>query len=490
MKKNNKDIVQNTLISKDKIIDIILASICIIIVLMFCYAAKYTTFNMDDFSFKTAVRDIQLTGNNIIGASLKRMVQFYMIWQGTWFINVVTFSLFGLSLRVLHLVVAGIVFLLFVSIYICLSEVVLLLGFERNTRWSMITFLLVIFTGINIVTPSENFYWIDGCFNYTIPLAFGGVGLGLFLNGLRNTSTCKMIVGSFVCMLACGGPLIFGALLNVVFLSIIIINYVLNKKVNKVQVISFLLVFLGTIINVVAPGNFVRQTAESSDKASLFTILFYSMEFTAQTFLNYLKSSYLPAICLALIFVLAHKGSNKINTKINPLWFWALNIITVFIMYFPYALGYNTDLFVVERVAFVIYVIASIGTIIVSLYTGIWFRDHFEPEFSSKEIPSKVLALISLLLINIAVVGSGTMQLPTFISELTSGKYKSIYSDSREIEGLIESCEDDDVIIWHHLDHSTIMRGIGLMDYPEYMGNTMISTYYQKNSVILIETDE
>ncbi|PWT26195.1 DUF6056 family protein [Butyrivibrio fibrisolvens] len=494
MKKDNgnnsfKAIDNDIGISKDRVIDIVLAVVCIIIVLLLSYAAKYTTFNTDDFSFKLMVRDIHQSNENIVIATIKKIHTFYMTWQGTWFSNLVMFTLFGFSLRILHLVVAGTVLLLLLFIFLSIREVIIIFGFQHYNRMSMITFLLVIFTGMNIVTPRDNFYWIDGCMVYTIPLLFGLVGTSVYLYGLRIKSRSRMILGSLCCVLACGGSLIMGALFNTIFLSVIIINYVLNKKVVKVQAISFGIVFLGAIINVIAPGNYIRQGIESSDRASLFTILFYSMEFTAQTFWNYLKSSYLPAICLILIFVLAHKSVNKIDVRINPICFFVGIIFMVFIMYFPYALGYNTDLYVVERVAWVIYLMASIGTIFASIYTGIWLRHHFGSEFSSKEIPSKALAIISLLLINIAIVGSGTMQIPTFISELVSGKYKAIYTDSREIEGLIECCEDDDVTIWHHLDHSNIMRGICLMDYPEYMGNSMIANYYNKNSVILIETD-
>ncbi len=486
----NKTRLNRIVFSKDMIIDISLAVICMVMAFLFSYAGKYTTFNTDDFSFKLIVRGIESSQENYLVACTKSLISFYMTWQGTWFANIVMFTLFRLSLRVLHLIVAATIFLFFVFTYICIREVILFLGFDNYKRWSRIVFLLVIVTGINIVTPAENFYWIDGCMVYTIPFVFGLAGTGMFLNGLRNNHIGKIIIGSIICTFACGGSLIFGALFNVIYLSIFVGKSLYDKKINKTLALAFLIVFIGAFINAIAPGNFARQSVDSPDGANIFLVLFYSFEFTVQTFKNFVMSSYLPAICLIIILILSYRSKNSIEAKVNPLCFWALDVFTVFIMHFPYALGYNTDLFVVERVAFVIYVVASIGTIFASIYTGIWMKLHFAPVVERKNIPSYLVTISAFLLINISIVGMGTMQIPMFVSELATGKFKSIYTDSREIEGLIECCEDDDVIIWHHLDHSTIMRGIRLMDYPEYIGNSMIAKYYNKNTVILIETDE
>ena len=236
MKKDRKikvfEYVKNNL-SKAEFIDYVLAIACIVIVLAFSYVAKYTTFNVDDFSFKNAVRNIQASEDGFVLACIRTMISFYMGWQGTWFSNIITFTLFVLDLRILHVLIASIILGHFVLIYFCIREVVLILGFERYSRWSMIVFLLMIATGMNIVTPSDNFYWIDGCLTYTIPIIFGLAGTVLYLNGLRCGHTLRTIFGAIICVFACGGPLIIAALVNMVYFGIFIYKCFIDKIANK-----------------------------------------------------------------------------------------------------------------------------------------------------------------------------------------------------------------------------------------------------------------
>lgn len=262
-------------IKKDKILVILL--IVTYIALMYC---SFNTFlGNDDLPYSFFKRQNVRISNlyQIIYDNLR----YYFSWTGRFLIHcIVEFLLmFGKSLwSVLNPLV--IIAQLFVGMKIVLKEIE-----KKENKISSIIFLILITLFLTMTRFKALIYWVAGSTNYLLPnliiLIFGY----LYLNFDMQESKKIKVINYILCFLIANLHENSFVFIFIFMISHSIINYI--KKKSKKDLIFFIPIIIGGAILLLAPGNAVRNSYNTSFYAmSLIERLMITIPWVSKSVFN------------------------------------------------------------------------------------------------------------------------------------------------------------------------------------------------------------
>lgn len=447
----------------------------------------------DDFCYANDI--VQLGGYNLSGI-FNMVKRYYQNWQGVYF----GIALGGAINPMCSIGASGIkiVLLCVIVLSICIISIFinqLCLVFYSNREVPVIFFISLVLVGcFNTSVAKELFLWFVGACGYTIPFLTGIFGVICLIavvqkNYSRKKEKICLLFAISSGFLASGGALqITGC---ICWMYLLLVGWsIFKKKKIKAMLFAFMSTFLGAIINVVAPGNYVRQST-SYEKISIIKALYYTLIAVISELKYIFSQTYIPWLLL-LLFVVACIFLKPVNEKIwHPIIVGGVVLISWLISTFPVCYGY-ADSALAER-----------GCELLDIYIIIGLFLFINSVVNWTKLKGITLSKEAILIMGIfAVINMGYSQNIIPISKIPSiqcwqqifsGELKRYHDEWIEVFNTIERSEDDIVEVpvsrWAYEADLVIMRP-GMSENFENWVNNGIATYYGKEKVRVIVEDE
>lgn len=276
-----------------KLILCILIGACLLISLipLFCIA-RYDLPNGDDaLAFSSGTAQVWADTHSfgaVLKTAFEKTMDYYNTWQGTYFSSMVMYTLTGIlpvSLYGLTPVVALLV-LIFSTFYLSRVLIVRCLKLD-HLDWLLIALTALLFQIQLLPNVTEAVFWLNAVSLYTLPYC-----LLLLLFGFLLTANSSKSVFTRIALTVLAGlcaTAVAGGAFSQMIPAILIVAWVLIRKIagrDKYGAIQtgfvLLLLTLGTIASVGAPGNQARVTFEhgyyGSQGLSLFQATLRSVQ--------------------------------------------------------------------------------------------------------------------------------------------------------------------------------------------------------------------
>lgn len=287
-------------------IAIVLVTIYIFLLAPVLFLGQYDYHCADDFGF-SAASHIAWEDTHSLSAVFKAagetVVDRWHTWQGTFttmFLMALEPGLFGDSYY--HLVPWIMIGAMTVStmyiLYILLVEVV---GCDKTT-WISVSMIYLIVALECIVDPLQGFFWYNGAVHYMIPHSIAIFFIALLMKlriSRRKVMLCVLI--SVISFLLGGSNYITALGIGVVLVYAIIIDLFLKLKKNMwMNIVPMLFFTPAFMINVLAPGNSVRQAMISYHPSPIKAIMlsfYYCIERALGDWLDWKIVAFMLACC-------------------------------------------------------------------------------------------------------------------------------------------------------------------------------------------------
>lgn len=324
----------------------------------------------DDFSFGA---DIVTAGGHGLTGVFNLVKTNYFKWQGTFLataleggidpLNRVGFV--GINI-VLFIVVLGLI----VTFKILLSKLCIS-RFDKNIADILVVLAILGMFVTRLV--QESLLWYVGACAYTIPFIVGcfGIVCELKISEQDNKKIRYVVAASILGMLAGGGTLQNAGYFCWIYLLFLGCDF-FDKKPIKYHLIPFLSAFCGALINVAAPGNYVRK-AGRYESVSLFVAAKYTLIAVWQELSYLLSQTYVPIILL-VIAILAVIYIHPVEKGIwNPIVVSAAMAAGWIISTFPICYGYASSVLTERSVTTLDWFIVA-GLFMIVLSIANWCR--------------------------------------------------------------------------------------------------------------------
>lgn len=318
-------------------------SICIILVPILL-VSLHALPAADDFSNSNKVRTSMANGFSHMQAALDLTVHYYKYCSGYFFAVFLNFLISPL-LRGGIGALRGVVFVLnlifYVSLYYFVSNLLQIFFEVKSKKVELAAYLLVLFAFTNIDNNSQTWTWYCVLIAYIFVIASMFWGIIFFLKAMQSKKVIYIVAAAVIGFFVSGASLNVTALNCGIYLILGFLGFkIYNKK--KIPIICFGSALLGGLINLAAPGNFIRHESVTdvypiggaAKAAALLTWTKFQQLFFYTPFI----------VLLLMFFVLAIKCFPKWNQIKGWHLILALGVIFlgVTIVNFPVCLGYNS----------------------------------------------------------------------------------------------------------------------------------------------------
>ena len=272
--------------------------------------AHYNFISVDDYTF---AKNAMLVWNDthsvfkVLWAQVQYAIECYNTWQGTYFCEWFVTSMIGIFGRDAY----------YVGTYLSLGGLVLAEGFTfmvllvkglgaDKYRAGIITMGCICMQVLLTPVPVEAFYWFCGAAMYTFShaLLWLLVGILFFFAKKRELTKGKLISMEIAILLLCvaiGGGNYVTALTMFILHVLYAIGMFYKKHPRKRLALGNAIFYsIALIINIVAPGNQVRQQASGTEPISAIKSILLSLKEAAE----YIAVKTIPpCVVLGLLFV-------------------------------------------------------------------------------------------------------------------------------------------------------------------------------------------
>ena len=435
-------------------------------------------------------------------AALHGMVGFYKSWQGTFLFNFLVYFCvpYGRGgLPLLHVFMIAVAGLFIFSLWFFLRQIIN----NRNIRLFLwLVLMIVMFCLSGTENNVELFLWYTGACNYTIELALSFIAAGLLAKAFtgEKIKILYIVVASVLGFLACGGSLNITAF-NCALLLIETLIFLQQDKKRKLVVIPFLSAFAGAIVNVVAPGNYVRFADEQVEGHE--TIL----DAVRDAFICYrsecrsiFSSLLFIGILVAVFCVIYLWGGELFKIKINifgVLTALLVSVITQYLVIFPVTYGYHSaslgSMRTTGSCTFIIEIMFIFVAVILSLYirnigflgSKVWMRF----------VPVAVAALVFIVAFTVNSdrfkdINNGYAF--DVVRDIKSGALLDNYNMRAYVLGAMETApKDTHLVLWYvPLYETESAYGMGLSIDPDSLVNRSAANYFRLPGVTMIFAEE
>lgn len=475
---------------KSKIIMMISSLLLLTIICPVLMGCLYATPSADDFTNSIGWQNYE---EPHLKYMLLNLINSYKSWQGTYFGSLIcgfpVYYKLGLTGFRIWLLGAAILF--------CFSSFLFVISFVRwlgikdsgkyvTTLIYTALFLLYILGTNNL---DEIFYWYTGACVYTLPVCFSLLCISFYMLYETNKKKISLVLGIIFAFLGAGGALDIAALLCSLLLFGFLYNYLVLEKISRSFLIG-LTALSGAIINVAAPGNFVRHATMDEKIRPLMSIANAILRVN-----NVISSDFRKGLILAIIIVSFVIAFEKLEKDVFMFKYPGLVTIYCYIAIlvtdFPIFLGYSSA-YLPGRCAFVEHISIAIYTILASVYWAGWVKNNEIFKFT-KEI-YLTLAIICIIPLSAYFDVSSLKELTPYKMtwHLAKGDYKTVSKKTASIIEQIEESSEPDVIVYITAsadDEWTNIKPIGLSEDSAYWVNTGVAQYYGKSSITIQYTE-
>ncbi len=410
-------------------------------------ASIYTVNQSDDYQHAMEIGGFHEGFFTYFATSFSYMIRMYKGWAGNYF-SMFLQSLLSppnnggaMQLRLVMIANA----LLFIAVFFVLVMRYIKRVYDIDTPAGLAILALIVFPLMNYRCYYEIFYWFSGAVSYSFPLSFLYLA---FILGIGCCSKNKEKRVSYIAALICaflgaGGSLtLAGAGCYVLLIALVYDRYVSGRWNIRIAGL-FATTFLGTLINVLAPGNYVRADGDGTGVSFAGAVVnTFRAAYTEYRWLFH-DTTFLVVIMIAIMIGAILAGRLKPERRAYYVAAFAA-LLTPFAAIFPVVMGYGSD-FLANRTLFVIDATVYISMINAALAVGAWLSDILgEGGIRQLAVVFASCAAVFLCMSNYSVKDMASVR--TLLSDL-NGTFSDYYDECAKMEEYFALCKDKDVVM-------------------------------------------
>lgn len=468
---------------------IILSLLILAMILPFIILTFYSVPGADDYTNTLAM--FQADGGRWLAKALHCTADMYRNWQGAFtgvfsvYYGLGIFEKYGMAgLHIQNFVTVsaffGSYFLAFRSIW----KMIILERTVKSDVAGLLLFNMILFGFLHDTYTADAFYWRSGSGMYTIPFIL------LFLSIWASAAYCRgrkkyfLVPAALFSFLAAGGSLGISAAVCTMYLACVLWGRITQEPEKGITCI-FLSGLAGTVLNVIAPGNYMRHDSYETEY-ELIKTCWHTLKYSFSVIGEQFSSGVLVVFfILALLAVKSLAGS--ISMEFRHPWLVSLySLASMTAVNFPVCFGYSSDS-PNGRAEFVAKACISFFASGMLAYLAGYFADRLQIDFNSSF--KAVLALCCLIAASDWGYPDAWIEQKPFkvYFDLGYGKAGEFYETSLHIIDELKNGDSEDAVITvPEYDHFDVMRGIGLTPDKEYWANQSIAAYYKRSSAQLL----
>ncbi len=428
------------------------------------YAASFSVMIADDFFF-AADTGRRVDTFQYLSACWNHMVYEYLNWQGAYFSELAN-SMFN-PVNSGGFAALGVIMVINVILSYGAFFSLILAGmhkmFAKELSVKLIILGLSLFALAEYEVFAEVFFWYTGAMAVTVPFSLALMALAAMIMSDENKGW--IVISCILGFLSAGGSLAVGGTLCYFALVIILYRSIRDKSICWKKAIPFGAFFAGSLVNALAPGNFVRQGVESSSHVSLvetfknvWTVFIGEIEWLFKS------NNFGAIICLFILCGAFLAGAIRLDKKA-----WLISglfaLLTPAVTIFPVVLGYRVP-WIPNRCRLITTMMFIICLGNMALLIGDTLGDTLK---KNKNLCIVVLAVLAVVI--------------TFTSDLSPRSYRTV----RVFKGLYDHTYQDNYNATRDLmdylkDHQGEDLVVDVPTYPE-----IVEYYY---SFYLLDTED
>jgi len=468
---------------KDKKLEIGLVAALILVVTPFAMSILYALPSTDDFWMGIGVER-----SSVIIDSIQKASEMWMGWGGMWIyeffrtlLNPVV--LFGASSGL-----AGVELLLFFCGFLAAGWMLNrtfwkhFIGQEKLT-YPLATYFLMLAWFLNTELWTEVFYWFCGS-AYMWAMSFGMITVALeliyFTQPTKKVTIWLSVVGALACMFY--SQAVFPCMIFLLLMAREILN---TKKINWSRLIPFGCFLLGALSAMVAPGNFARKDVEDAVSLGIAGAFKDAAVMWKVSLLELVKNP-ITIIVMVVFVAIGMSGLKQSKYKYSyPILPFAITLITLYVTYFPFALGYGGSNYLPNRAVFVFNMFAVMMLAVSCMYFGGWLRYKQGVVLTKNDIMCGVLTMFIFAYVWYVPTES-YWEVPCLQTAGLMGEIENANAQWRDILEDIETAKGKKVYVEHTYINTPIIKSPGVTHDIEDPNNKKFAAYYGKETVQLI----
>ena len=452
----------------------------------------------------------------------------YTEWQGTYLSMFLQIFLCPLNFTdsqiypALHIILVVVCGLFFLSLYGAVRAFVRWMEGEAYSAWHTIgLYALFLTTFLNLRSYEENFYWFSGATSYTIPVILAAAGTLILLHCSskslagtkgrtgRITRFAAVLVSILLLFLACGGSLELA--LPVCYVLFVLAVYWIaraarnrrghydgdqqGEKERMLLLVPVAAAYIGTLINGLAPGNYVRHAVTAEGESTVKALYHAVLNSLFQLFDESGKLVDSSVLCVMFLLAVAagvimskrlRGGSRRLVLLI------LIQLPLPFLEIFPVIMGYGS-VGLPGRTYLILYlsftsIVLSVGLAVGRWLADIWTTQNRERLLSVVLLVSIVAAMTDDVCLYRTYEGDAMQQAPmsVLVMDWQKGWTQQYYQDVLAFYEGIRTAEEPDVTV----DAGNLLNAPdGLM--PLIVLNAdCVAQYYGKSSVTVVASDK
>ena len=473
----------------------VLLVILLVLLIPLLSLSRYAVPAADDFSFSCETHAAVSSGGGIIAVlsgALSKTREVYSSWQGSFSaVFLMTFQPSIWGFRFYGLTTYVMLIPLVVSLFcfcMCLFSGVFRI---RKSLSACVAAIAGIACTQFLPSPNQAFYWYNGAVYYTLTFSLmlflftSVIGFVLYGGGGRLAVSCLL---AFVI----GSNNYVTALLSIIIFSALLVFLLLRRDHRlKPLLLPFFLMAVAFVMNIVAPGNAVRQAFFPSHPGPLEAIML-SFRYAEGKFIQWLDLRMLSCL-LALVPILWAGALEARERGIRFRYPFAVSFFSFCLlasMFTPhvYAIGFDGP----GRIQN-IYFDAFVLLLVLNLF---WWFGWFSGKVSGKRPLSdngiiKLVPLLScwgaglLCLLCSVFLLHGSLTSAAAMGELRSGEAQRYYAEALERQTLLEDPSVEDCIFRPYQTEPYLLFFADMSEDPTSYENEDTANFYGKRSIVV-----
>ncbi|MBO6108601.1 MAG: hypothetical protein J6P16_04250 [Eubacterium sp.] len=464
----------------------------LVIILPILFYALLSVPAADDATNCLTMKSYIDSGDGYFYGAVKQTVKLYENTSGYYFaafINYFTtpFARWGIDgLRIVNLILNCI---FFISLYALVRAVCKTLLKTSEHHWKL--FFFVLFLVVNGYANTEIYTWYCVLIAYVFSVSIMLFGLALFIDCEKKTLP-KLIISAVLALLVSGSSLNVAVVnIELFFVAALIKLYRTSGFRNIILYIPFAMALVGGFINLLAPGNYIRHDAVTTNY-NVISAVAHTISIIYDRVLSLVSETvFIPVMIIIIICCRELKDDERLTRLgIHPFIMSVLCAAAVFLVDFPVVFGY-ADKYFPDRCVYVQDVAVYFFGIIWCMDLVLYYRKKGKtPGLWDAMTKGKPAVYLCLVLFSLAVYGHSAPDGWT-----TMYMYKNIingdaveYADSqKDLLREIKSSELSDVVLPYDekVPVDKFIKGTGIGWDPDDWINRGYAQLFDKNSVVM-----
>ena len=461
----------------------------------------YTYPVQDDFYNTVVILEEIAQGRGAFLAACTKAVKGYTTYSGYYFSLFLTYYTDAIvqcdiwGIRIIQCIMA-IGFHVIVCIFVsCIAKEVM--HFDTNRALQISACIIACITCMHYFTENEDLYWFCASVIYLIPTICILLGIVLLIYAINKDNKKLLIPVAVLGFLAGGAVLNVAAFGCILFVMTAYWGIVVKKKVVMSLAGSIPMLF-GGIINVVAPGNFLRKGSAITG-SEVYETLIGSFQYTFDRFkMFFSEHPIFPALLIIIFLLLMESECKEYKYKFwIPLVFTFVMILSIVIMIFPVALGYGMDIYaIMERSNFISDFAIFLFSFLCIFYWRGWLAVKF-PQFRIGQNRKGVVNVLILCIMCIGILKSDVSEMAAVrqTRELLNGDIKEFSDWNVSVIQAMEQGEGEivEIITSSPKDNCCLINPkfyYGEYDPEIEFANRSMAMFYGKKAIYIYNVDK